>query len=594
MGDDHENLEWELEEGIPQFEDPFIQQYLKGRDALIQEEQKRRHGIVETAAKSNFISNRILDANLRKSLSPIAARAAKIVSQIRTQEQHEVWTAGLDEATAHQSDEILYPGVMFNLAKNRMEKTKLWKIVDKMPKGSLLHAHMDAMFDIEFLVDLAFSTPGIHILAPKPLLTDVDYEWAPVSFQYSSQPLEASEDKPSIWSETYEASSLVPIQKAASSFPKGGEKGFREWLSSRCVLLPEHSYHHYHGVDAIWSHFAKTFPVIDSILMYEPIFKTGLLRLLGQLAADGIRYVEFRYGFSNNYRREGHDEPDEDLFGWFRMVEEVVEQFKKTEAGKDFYGVRIIWVTLRRFSNKAIVETMKQCIATKQEFPDMICGFDLVGQEDLGRPLADLVPVLFWFRKQCAEEEVDIPFFFHAGECLGDGDETDQNLFDAILLGTRRIGHGFSLFKHPLLIDLVKEKKILIECCPISNEVLRLTSSIKAHPLPALLARGVPVSLCNDDPAILGHGRHGLTHDFWQVLQGLENVDLVGLSMMAQNSIRWSCYEDQSPAEWKAGIQNGVMGKGLKSERLREFGSEFEKFCEWIVLEFAEFDVDDD
>jgi hypothetical protein len=38
--------EWELEEGIPQFEEPFIQQYLKGRDALIAEEQKRRHGIV--------------------------------------------------------------------------------------------------------------------------------------------------------------------------------------------------------------------------------------------------------------------------------------------------------------------------------------------------------------------------------------------------------------------------------------------------------------------------------------------------------------------------------------------------------------------
>ena len=37
--------EWELEEGIPQFEDPFIQQYLKGRDALIMEEKKRRHGI---------------------------------------------------------------------------------------------------------------------------------------------------------------------------------------------------------------------------------------------------------------------------------------------------------------------------------------------------------------------------------------------------------------------------------------------------------------------------------------------------------------------------------------------------------------------
>lgn len=43
--------EWELEEGIPQFEDPFIQQYLKGRDALIMEEKKRRHGIFLTQIK---------------------------------------------------------------------------------------------------------------------------------------------------------------------------------------------------------------------------------------------------------------------------------------------------------------------------------------------------------------------------------------------------------------------------------------------------------------------------------------------------------------------------------------------------------------
>lgn len=47
---DTEN-EWELEEGIPQVEDPFIQQYLKGRDALIMEEKKRRHGIFLTQFK---------------------------------------------------------------------------------------------------------------------------------------------------------------------------------------------------------------------------------------------------------------------------------------------------------------------------------------------------------------------------------------------------------------------------------------------------------------------------------------------------------------------------------------------------------------
>lgn len=38
------SLEWELEQGIPQFEDPFIQKYMQGREALIEQEKKRRHG----------------------------------------------------------------------------------------------------------------------------------------------------------------------------------------------------------------------------------------------------------------------------------------------------------------------------------------------------------------------------------------------------------------------------------------------------------------------------------------------------------------------------------------------------------------------
>lgn len=359
------------------------------------------------------------------------------------------------------------------------------------------------------------------------------------------------------------------------------------------MLMPEHSYHHRHGVDAIWAIFTKTFPVINSILMYEPIFRACFRRLLGQLAADGVRYVEFRISFVFQFRKEDQVAPEDGYEAFCRVVEEEVEQFKATEEGRRFYEVRIIWTTLRRFNNKDIVDNMKRCIATKQAFPDLICGFDLVGQEDLGRPLVDLIPLLFWFRKQCAEEDVDIPFFFHAGECLGDGDSTDHNLFDAILLGTRRIGHGFSLFKHPLLIELVKEKKIMVECCPISNEILRLTSTIKSHPLPALLANGVPVSLCNDDPAILGHGRNGLTHDFWQALQGLQNVDLAGLAMMVQNSIRWSCYEDQTTPQWKQEVGDGILGEGVKACRLREWHTDFEKFCEWVVLEFAEFDEED-
>ena len=47
------------------------------------------------------------------------------------------------------------------------------------------------------------------------------------------------------------------------------------------------------------------------------------------------------------------------------------------------------------------------------------------------------------FLKRQKELGLEIPFIFHAGETLGDGSPADMNLYDAILLGTKRIGHGY-------------------------------------------------------------------------------------------------------------------------------------------------------
>lgn len=44
MARSEEDIQWELDEGIPQVEDPFIQKYMKGRDALIEQEHRQRHG----------------------------------------------------------------------------------------------------------------------------------------------------------------------------------------------------------------------------------------------------------------------------------------------------------------------------------------------------------------------------------------------------------------------------------------------------------------------------------------------------------------------------------------------------------------------
>ena len=69
-------------------------------------------------------------------------------------------------------------------------------------------------------------------------------------------------------------------------------------------------------------------------------------------------------------------------------------------------------------------------------------GFDLVGHEDALRPLTDYLEPLTRFVQRQKELGIEIPFIFHAGETLGDGTHADDNLYDAILLGTKRIGHG--------------------------------------------------------------------------------------------------------------------------------------------------------
>lgn len=560
--------------GIPSLEEPFLQKYLDGRDALIAQEKRQRS-----------------DHAFRENMTPMAAEAAATVSAIRFQEQQTIWTHDFEDEVAKKEGVEVFPGMMFNLAKDRMEKSKLWQIVQKMPKGALLHCHLEAMGDLNWLIDEAFSTEGICISADVPLDSSKSLLDSPFIFRHVKSPNTA--DVQSIWTSSYVANESIPIHVAAANFPDGGKEGFIRWLKSRVTITRQESIDQHLGPNAVWRKFISCFGILASLQHYEPIFRKFIRNMLEGLLADGVRWVDIRSVFAVPFTRTGEEKPDADFGNMLQALQEEIDDFKKSEEGQRFWGARLIWTTIRSLDTKAIAHDMLECIAMKQEFPELIGGYDLVGQEDLGRSLAELTPELFWFKKQCAQAGVDIPFFFHAGETLGDGDQVDENLFDAVLLGTRRIGHGFSAYKHPLLLDMIKDKKILIESCPVSNEVLRLTGSIASHPLPALLARGVPCALCNDDPTILGQGVTGMSHDFWQALQGWENLGLGGLASLAENSVRWAAFEDVSAKEWSQEIKDGRFGKSTRAARMQEWHQEWEKFCQWVVLEFgAETDRD--
>lgn len=79
------------------------------------------------------------------------------------------------------------------------------------------------------------------------------------------------------------------------------------------------------------------------------------------------------------------------------------------------------------------------------------------------------------------------------------GTDTDENLVDALLLKSKRIGHGFALSKHPYIMQRMKERDVCLELCPISNEVLGLTSRVGGHAMYQLLANNVHCTISSDN-----------------------------------------------------------------------------------------------
>ena len=83
----------------------------------------------------------------------------------------------------------------------------------------------------------------------------------------------------------------------------------------------------------------------------------------------------------------------------------------------------------------------------------------------------------------------------HAGETGG-----ASQVMDALAIGAQRIGHGVAIAKDPAIMAEVAARGVVCEVCPSSNVVLGVVPSLAVHPLPAMAAAGVAVTINSDDP----------------------------------------------------------------------------------------------
>lgn len=494
------------------------------------------------AARDNLIS---ADRSLRRdqhrsALSSQEEKADTIIRAIRKKEAEGIWS------TQHDSILNPFPGMEFLTGKKIIEQTTLFDILLKMPKGGLLHAHLDATVDARTLLQLALETPGMHVriadmFDPATLTSNVPEFRVLPEAEYTTQ--SSIDSAPS--------STWVPVTAARGNFPVDGAAGFDKWALGAMMINPSEAYGTHNTLKKIWQKFMSTFRATHGLFFHLPIFEKYVRKALLSSVEDGISYVEPRVNFLAKFMTGADGQENVPHRDWLlvfdRVLRDVKNELKNQGRADELFGARIIYSTVRFITPDELKWYLQDCIAMKKEFPHLIAGFDLVGDENVLHPLKYYAEVLLQFpAMQDAAglpEDQRIPFIFHAGETLGDGSEADDNLYDAVLLGTKRIGHGFSIVKHPKIMELCRERGICVEVCPISNEILRLTSSMPMHPLPIMLNNGLPVALCSDDPAVFGS--MGLSYDYFQVLASSDLSGLMTLGELAQDSIKFSCLGDE-------------------------------------------------
>ena len=88
----------------------------------------------------------------------------------------------------------------------------------------------------------------------------------------------------------------------------------------------------------------------------------------------------------------------------------------------------------------------------------------------------------------------------HAGESAG----PDSIRATMSALGADRIRHGIRAVDDATLLAELADNRVVLDVCPTSNIRTRVITEFDEHPLPQLLAAGVPCSIGTDDPAMFG------------------------------------------------------------------------------------------
>ena len=221
--------------------------------------------------------------------------------------------------------------------------------------------------------------------------------------------------------------------------------------------------------------FLSTYDAATSVIRTGEDYRDIVYEYLVKCAAEGAIYVELTASADHASQVGLSDE--EHLAALAQGIDDA-----RAETGIE---ARIIMSCVRHFGAENAREVARRTVEGPHPY---VTGFGMGGDE-AGFPPEAFAPAFEVAR------EAGLGLTVHAGEWAG-----PESVRGGLALGVSRIGHGVRASEDPELVRELADRGTVLEVCPTSNVVLGLYPSYEAHPLPALRAAGVPVTLGSDDP----------------------------------------------------------------------------------------------
>ena len=286
-----------------------------------------------------------------------------------------------------------------------------------------------------------------------------------------------------------------------------------------------------------FSGFLLAFKAVTRRLRGADEYELAAYRMIAQLAAQGVVHAEvyISVGVVYFWRKE-EDAADPELF------EKIFAGLERARVrGERDFGLTLYWIfdAVRHFTVEEARRVFRLAAEMRAEYPSVI-GIGLGGDERT----AASEP----FRELYVEaKEAGLRLTNHAGETTG-----PEAIWEALSIGSERLGHALSAVKDPELLILLRERGVPLELNPSSNARTGVCGSFAEHPLREYFDAGLMVTLNSDDPAFFGSN----VENEYRLAAEVHGFTREELKKLAENSFKASFLPEEEKLRWVSRIES--------------------------------------